>query len=225
MKFLSSDEVESLPMTTLPNPPALQPMPTDWEQKISIESKDKFLPLMPLGYKEKNWAPEKVQMKDVRELAHAYSRMKFDKKHNSLTGDPNFFLANALVENRPGSYGVISYDIPEVVKGVNDYRYGGSDGEDAMRYGLTLLHKTGKYADKIYGKNATKEQKMGLWNGRGKSTKEVKYFGKNGIADVDNHVRKVQNMMRALRDPANAQLLEEWNRYLDPNVWQFRKAK
>jgi hypothetical protein len=56
------------------------------------------------GYADKKWAPEKINDADLRALARAEARASHTKIMPPET--LKYFLANALVENRSGNYGV-----------------------------------------------------------------------------------------------------------------------
>jgi hypothetical protein len=64
-------------------------------------------------------------------------------------------------------------------------------------------YKTGKYADHVYGQDASEADRLSLWNGAGR----VK-LGNKVVADAQNHASKVLNMQAALSRPENRKILE-----------------
>lgn len=195
-------------------------MPTLWDAIRAGDDPDAYIEYYGPGYQEKNWAPGKYSRSDIRNLANAYARLTYDNKHNAVTKDPYAFLANALVENRPGNYG-LNDPLPEVEKEMGKYGYHSSDVQYnttpetyGLRYGLTLAYKTGPYADRVYGKNAPLAKRISLYNGKGSNP--------TLNANATNHARKVVAMMKELHHPENKAIIDEFNTFSIPEIWGFQ---
>lgn len=166
----------------------------------------------PAGYKKKGYAPEKYPSDVVEALSKTLSDMRSRKKINKVA--EKIFLANALVENHPSpdikAHGVVPSTFSEAESDAIIDRMmkmqkakGDKNLLAAQRYGAVLDYKTGKFADAVLGKNATEEQRIESWNGKGRA------FDKNTgrMADSKNHVAKVLAMEKALSSPDNAEII------------------
>lgn len=191
------------------------------------ESPTDDIPYWPPKYKQRKWAPNKLQRFELRGLAlgHAFLR---DNKALNKTAD-EYFLANALVEGPMRNFGL------NIKEDFSDYQFdqrhkelavhcapgmGYRKNADEMQraigcgYGMMFDFKTGSYADGVYKRRGkgppTATQRIELWNGVGKSYHGADYGKLAGklYGDASNHARKVMEMQKVLSAPENAEFIK-----------------
>jgi hypothetical protein len=172
----------------------------------------------------KNQAPIKVPGQDLKALVNAVG-------NSNSPIVQKYFIPNTLVENRftstvqpmdqgkpygepyvnPSNYGLSMYAYEELKRQGNPMDYNKVDDPNYMasRAAEFFDFKTGKDAERIYGKDATDAQRISLWNGRGK---KMNPYTLRVEADAENHSRKVMGFEQAMSATQNepfAQAIEQ----------------
>lgn len=191
-----------------------------------------FVSFMPnMKYVDKNWAPEQYPLEAIEAIARAQALGEKSGAFSSAHGA--YFFPTQLIEKRPidfgtagpdrfwssdknpfqvlgNKFGLLAEENPKV-PGRSGYSTQKFNEEENFEQNRLVRERNAKVAAMMFAiksQNRTPVETAERWNGSGRVVDGNKVF-----ADSKNHLAKVEEMMRMMDHPSNAEIKKVWQYY------------